>query len=157
MLLRHVHHWGEVQFTLLDLHHGFLALIALTGPWAFTLLVLLGFGALTDVVSRLPTIIAATVFGSIVVVSWGCTRLVGLLLCLTVPEISTRLVLRRGHSPVSSWRWLHRNLSTLLDKAKFLARPTSSSESGLPLPILLKSLSWHLPEKWPCSQGPYNC
>jgi hypothetical protein len=51
------------------------------------LLVLLGFGALTEVVSQLPIIIAAMVFSSIVVVGRGCTRLVGLLLCLTILKI----------------------------------------------------------------------
>jgi hypothetical protein len=76
------------------MHHGFLALITLTEPGAFTLLVLLGFGALTDVVSRLPTIIPATIFSSIVVVGWRCTRLVGLLVCLMILEIPRWLVLR---------------------------------------------------------------
>jgi hypothetical protein len=68
------------------------------------LLVLPGFGTLTDVMPWLPTIIAATIFGGIVVVvvGWGCTRLVWLLLCLTVLEIPRRLVLRWGHPPVSS-------------------------------------------------------
>jgi hypothetical protein len=108
----------------------------LVGPWAFTLLVLLGFGALTDIVSWLPTIIAAMVLSSIIV-SWGCSRLVGLLLCLTVLEILRRLVLRQGHPLVSSWRWPGRTMSTLLDKAELFAWPTSSVESGLPLTILL--------------------
>jgi hypothetical protein len=76
------------------------------------------------------------VFSSIIV-GWGCIRLVGLLLCLTVLEIPRRLVLRQGHPLVSSWRWLGRTLSTPLDKAELFAWPTSSGESGLPLPILL--------------------
>jgi hypothetical protein len=67
------------------------------------LLVLPGFGTLTDVMPGLPTIIAATVFSGIVVVaSWGCTRLVWLLLCLAELKTPGWLVLRRGHPPVSS-------------------------------------------------------
>jgi hypothetical protein len=86
-----VHHWCEVQFALLDLHHGLLAMSTLPGPWPFTLLVLLRLGALTDIVSRLPTIVAAMILRSIIV-GWGCTRLVGLLLRLTVLEIPRRFV-----------------------------------------------------------------
>jgi hypothetical protein len=53
---------------LFDLHHGFLALVPLTEPWAFTLFVWLGFGALIDVMPRLPTIIAVTILGSTIVI-----------------------------------------------------------------------------------------
>jgi hypothetical protein len=67
------------------------------------LLILLGFGTLTNVMPGLPTIIATTVLGGIVVVaSWVCTTLVGLMLCLVELEIFGWLVLRRGHPPVSS-------------------------------------------------------
>jgi hypothetical protein len=68
------------------------------------LFVWFGFGALIDVMPRLLTIIAATIFSSIVVVvvGWGCTRLVWLLLYLTVLEIPRQLVLRWGHPLVSS-------------------------------------------------------
>jgi hypothetical protein len=118
------------------LHHGLLAMITLSGPWAFTLLVLLGFGVLTDIVSRLPTIITVTVFSSIIV-GRECARLVGPLLCLVILEIPRWLVLRRGHHSVSSWRWLGRTLSTLLDKAELFAWPTSNGESSLPLLVLL--------------------
>jgi hypothetical protein len=87
-------------------------------------------------VSWLHTIVAAMILLSIIV-GWGCTRLVGLLLCLTVLEISKRSIMRRGNPPLSSWRWLGMTLSTLLDKVELYVWPTSSGESGLPLPILL--------------------
>jgi hypothetical protein len=91
----------KISLPCLNCTTGFLAMITLLGPKAFTLLVFLRFGALTDIVSRLPIIIAAIVLSSIIV-GWGCTRLVGLLLCLTVLEIPRRLVLRWGHPPVFS-------------------------------------------------------
>jgi hypothetical protein len=41
--------------------------MTLSGPYPFTLLGLLRFGALIDMVSRLPTIVAATVLSNIIV------------------------------------------------------------------------------------------
>jgi hypothetical protein len=71
------------------LHHGLLTLVPMTEAWALALLVLPGLGALIDVMSGLPTIIATTVLGStfVIVISWECTRLVWLLLCLTELEV----------------------------------------------------------------------
>jgi hypothetical protein len=76
----------------------------MTEACAFTLLVLSGLRALIDVVSGLPTIIAAMILDNIVVivVSRGRIRLVWLLLCLTKLKVPRWLVLRRGHPPVSS-------------------------------------------------------
>jgi hypothetical protein len=54
------------------------------------LLVLPGLGALINVMPGLPTIITATILDStvvVVVVGWGCTRLVWLLRCLTELEV----------------------------------------------------------------------
>jgi hypothetical protein len=76
----------------------------MTESRAFTLFVLPGLGELIDVMPRLPTIITATILDSaiVIVVGWGCTRLVWLLLCLTELEVPRRLILRRGHPLVSS-------------------------------------------------------
>jgi hypothetical protein len=94
---------GEVEFTLLDLHHWLLDLVPLTEPGAFTLLVLPGLRALISIVSGLPTIIAVAILDStVVVVSRGCIRLEWLLLSLAELKVPRWLVLRRDHPPVSS-------------------------------------------------------
>jgi hypothetical protein len=60
----------------------------MTESRAFILLVLPGLGALIDVMPGLPTIVIVTILDStvVIVVGWGCTRLVGLLLCLAELE-----------------------------------------------------------------------
>jgi hypothetical protein len=64
-------------------------------------------------------------------------RLGHLLLILSVQEISQRLVLGWGHSPLPRGKGLRRPMSMLLDKVELLARSTSQSKISLSLPIFL--------------------